>query len=390
MLSYDTYVLEAEEELLLLNIARAYFHEPPHFTQTSSIQANFSFRSTAGITHQLFSRGFNENVTGLSLGAEVSESPSITLSPSRGKEFIKHFYTPLNHEALVSILLSGGRSLSDLLRLTARVFIQVKPKAEFYENSFPQKKGSIEDKSGKVGFPKDFNQIVSMVSCLASKSNFDLFNLDNIEELKGTEITSPGIQDFLNAFSGGFFLKEKDPSTGDYILAKKHAGPPLFNNLEKEDLFTNGKVDQAKIEAILAPAADTKNQSMLIFLKLKESSKAKICATENNWKDGWGEIEGHFRLRNFNEIIHFAAEGVRTKNEDSNVYPLIVRSGPEAIPPYSQVIEYKDLKFWLPILKNEGRLDYKNQKTFSLFYQISQRILAAEKLSAPVQTIPVR
>jgi len=45
--SSSSWVYDPFEELLLLNIARAYFHEPPHFTQTSSIQANFSFKSTS-------------------------------------------------------------------------------------------------------------------------------------------------------------------------------------------------------------------------------------------------------------------------------------------------------------------------------------------------------
>src|SRR5512142_1717057 len=50
VIEYDRTVSYVEADLLLLNIARARFHRPVHFTAVSSVAATFDFRTNTGIT----------------------------------------------------------------------------------------------------------------------------------------------------------------------------------------------------------------------------------------------------------------------------------------------------------------------------------------------------
>ena len=50
VLAYDRSVERVTGEQLLLNIIRAGFYQPLHFTKVSSIAATFDFRVSAGIT----------------------------------------------------------------------------------------------------------------------------------------------------------------------------------------------------------------------------------------------------------------------------------------------------------------------------------------------------
>ena len=50
VIEYDRTVSYVEADLLLLNIARARYHRPVHFTAVSSVAATFDFRTSAGIS----------------------------------------------------------------------------------------------------------------------------------------------------------------------------------------------------------------------------------------------------------------------------------------------------------------------------------------------------
>jgi hypothetical protein len=50
VLAYDRSVERVTSEELLLNIVRARFYQPVHFTKVSSVAATFDFRVSAGIT----------------------------------------------------------------------------------------------------------------------------------------------------------------------------------------------------------------------------------------------------------------------------------------------------------------------------------------------------
>jgi hypothetical protein len=53
VLGYDKTVHRLESEMLLLNIARMYYHLPDHYTVTSAIAATFDYRTQAAIGAEL-------------------------------------------------------------------------------------------------------------------------------------------------------------------------------------------------------------------------------------------------------------------------------------------------------------------------------------------------
>lgn len=118
-IEYDRAVNNVILEQLLLNIARARFHHPIHFTVITSVAATFDFRMNAGVGHSL------ESLTGMTIlpiaGGMVAENPTVSIVPVEGEEFTKRLLTPLD-ETKFYFLFRQGVDLSALLRLMAREF----------------------------------------------------------------------------------------------------------------------------------------------------------------------------------------------------------------------------------------------------------------------------
>lgn len=120
VLEYDRTVSYVEADLLLLNIARARYHRPVHFTAVSSVAATFDFRTTAGIKG-----GFgpatdsSERAINLEYSATVAENPTITIVPITGEEFTKRVLRPLDEDKF-EFLVRQGYDINMVLRLMAR------------------------------------------------------------------------------------------------------------------------------------------------------------------------------------------------------------------------------------------------------------------------------
>jgi hypothetical protein len=120
VIEYDRTVSYVEADLLLLNIARARYHRPVHFTAVSSVAATFDFRTPAGIT-----AGFghvsdsSERPVNLEYSARVAENPTITIVPITGEEFTKRILRPLD-ETKLEFLVHQGFDVNMILRIVAR------------------------------------------------------------------------------------------------------------------------------------------------------------------------------------------------------------------------------------------------------------------------------
>ena len=120
VIEYDRTVSYVEADLLLLNIARARYHRPVHFTAVSSVAATFDFRTNAGI-----SGGFGpapeaaERAISLDFSASVAENPTITIVPVTGEEFTKRVLRPLDEDKF-EFLVRQGYDINMVLRLMAR------------------------------------------------------------------------------------------------------------------------------------------------------------------------------------------------------------------------------------------------------------------------------
>ena len=120
VLEYDRTVSYVEADLLLLNIARARYHRPVHFTAVSSVAATFDFRTTAGIRGGLGPvTDSSERPINLEYSASIAENPTITIVPITGEEFTKRVLRPLDEDKF-EFLVRQGYDINMVLRLMAR------------------------------------------------------------------------------------------------------------------------------------------------------------------------------------------------------------------------------------------------------------------------------
>ena len=120
VIEYDRTVSYVEADLLLLNIARARYHRPVHFTAVSSVAATFDFRTNAGISGGLGrAPEAAERAINLEYSASVAENPTITIVPITGEEFTKRVLRPLDEDKF-EFLVRQGYDINMVLRLMAR------------------------------------------------------------------------------------------------------------------------------------------------------------------------------------------------------------------------------------------------------------------------------
>jgi hypothetical protein len=120
VIEYDRTVSYVEADLLLLNIARARYHRPVHFTAVSSVAATFDFRTNAGISGGIGRiTEAAERPVNLEYSASVAENPTITIVPITGEEFTKRVLRPLDEDKF-EFLIRQGYDINMVLRLMAR------------------------------------------------------------------------------------------------------------------------------------------------------------------------------------------------------------------------------------------------------------------------------
>lgn len=106
VLSYDMITNQLEQELMLLNIARAHRMVAPHFTVTGSIAATFDFTTTAGAGGRIAETP-GVDFLDLNWGASASENPTFQIIPISGQEFTKRLVNPLPEEAFATLVFQG-------------------------------------------------------------------------------------------------------------------------------------------------------------------------------------------------------------------------------------------------------------------------------------------
>lgn len=129
VIGYDKITNQLDQELMLLNIARAHHMGTPHFTVTGSIAATFDFTTNAGASQRLAdSQGVD--FLDLNWGASASEKPTFSIIPVSGEEFTKRLVTPLP-EGAYSVLVFQGTDIPVVTRLMAAGFDMQNRKGHF-------------------------------------------------------------------------------------------------------------------------------------------------------------------------------------------------------------------------------------------------------------------
>lgn len=206
---YDDAVLRSEQELLLLNIIRMHYDQPPHFTIASSIAATFALSYTGSLTGSIGSSRSttttNTSAAGLTLGTTITENPTITITPMQGKDFAQRLLQPIDARFVNTILLQqGGPKLDKMLRLISADFFMMGPKNA---------------KKAFEGIPlKDFK---------GTKYNYPFPNINDLTDKELNEW----------AHRGGFTDDEARCLLGDYCyIENRPSSVPLEGTIKREDI----------------------------------------------------------------------------------------------------------------------------------------------------------
>ena len=171
VIKYDESVLQAEQQILLLNIIRMHDNQPIHFTAASSIAATFGLTFTGGYNSAGQGSTSQTYVGNFALGTTVSENPTITLTPMQGKDYAARLLKPINASYINTLLMQRNQPrLDKMLRLLTKNFYMIRQKRakELFERMINDSKGKpLPDYTGnKYEYPiyKHNDQLEKMIN----------------------------------------------------------------------------------------------------------------------------------------------------------------------------------------------------------------------------------
>lgn len=390
MMEYDQSVSEAEKNILLLNIARVSDSQPPHFTIANTVNAQFSFSSNGSIVHTLFSAGLSSDTTQFTLGATITEQPTLTLGPVQGEEFVKRSFRPFESSVYNIFLSQDGAYLAPLLQLTTTGFFL------FHSCFFPK---PAEDCPHPI---VGRNQPSSLVR--SDRESAWQFR-------KLTEYLDELQKEGSLAFE---FLEYKEPVGGvlaqgaveqAQIIAAADKGyqwiPSHFANREGEVQYALTKPQRANL-VLTNIRGPIKEEYKPILRLLRDSEPYPEALILILLKDDVDDTvyKGYFRLRNLYETLRFIAAGVgnyplSTISKTSFIelkalypeFPLVVRTG-DVVPENAvRAVKYKNKYYWLSDEPTEYRPRGTDEKMFTLLYHLSQMVMTEPKVFTPVLTL---
>ncbi|MCA9469322.1 MAG: hypothetical protein KC643_28310 [Nitrospira sp.] len=374
LINYDNSLVEAENELLLLNIARLYFGEPTHYTLTSSIAAQSSFSTSLGLSHKLFSKGFNLNETEIALGAEAKESPTVTLLPVQGKEFANRFLRPLSNTIVLNLLLKEKVNRKELFELIVSHFEYHDPNNPIDaciipNNPIGQDRASFCEKYSWATL-KSFEDLGSKLDPKIKPMELVITDLTQDVNREFTFAAKVTPKDILEAEKEGFFWEPVDLNTNTYKLQKILGKSVILIDYPEKDFRENNHKEELISQLHSLP------HDSVVSVRLNNGTT------------------GHFFFRSFEEILYVLAEG--SGNKRNHQVPLVVQND-EELPdfPVLRWFKYKDRYFWVPYENNIQRVngqkgDLDNQGWFSILYYLYQMTLTEQKTLMPLLTIPTQ
>lgn len=115
VLDYDEVAARADARMLLLNVARARYGRPLHFSAVSGIAATFELEGSVGAGGEIAEAA---GVTSLApqVGLRVVESPTISIVPIRGEDFTRRLLAPFD-AATFGFFYHQGSNVATLCRM---------------------------------------------------------------------------------------------------------------------------------------------------------------------------------------------------------------------------------------------------------------------------------
>jgi len=280
VMGYDEVTKRLNDELLLLNIARAAEDQSVHFTSTSSIAATFNWTATLGVGGQVYQQTPGSNFYTFNIGGSSSENPTFSITPLSGEDFTKRIVTPFRDEVFEFIVFQGGR-INRAMRLMASGVEVQEADGRFVR--------FIENDPRRALEYEEFRRIATHLQWLNDNRQLFVrplvFEDTLIADFKGI----PRAEDITNGFNNGMRWRQKPD--GNYKLTRLEGGRIIVANFDPMALTDRQRFElNEKIK---------KNPSGFVYLDIRP--------------DGPGgnlPIRGAIKLRSMFQILRFVAEGI--------------------------------------------------------------------------------
>lgn len=270
VIAYDEAVTDAVSQQLLVNIVRAHYRQPVHFTGVSNIAATFTFSANAGATPAL------GGLAGASIlpvfGGSVAESPTISIVPIEGEEFTKRLLTPFSQSKL-TLLLHQRFDVDLLLRMMAQEVRLQHPAQHGVHRNSP---------SDKAGY-EVFRRVVLHLSAIQDHNRLYAEPLPLIHTwtIPASSMGSDSFQALQKEFIVRYSAQDNT-----FTLRKQVPGPVLITNYDPDTL------SEAEREELNERAREW------------DVSDIAFDIRGGHYGGEW-PMSGVFRLRSFHSILGF-------------------------------------------------------------------------------------
>lgn len=362
VMAYDTIATETACRQLLLNVARARYDEPLHFTQLSNITATFNQQFSAGVIPPL---GGTEGgwAVGPLFNGVWSDNPTFSIVPIEGEEFTRRLLTPFP-ESTLTLLLRQGADVDLVLRLMA---------AE-YRTDLNGSKVTYFNKPSDVDGYTTFRRVVLQLSTIQDRSA--LYAEPLIFEERWTMPADKVTPETLQSL-GKEFKVTRDPKTGEYQIVKRTVGRIIVTNYDPEVLSNDER------RRLQEEAQRNLDDELVVDIRA-------------GYPGGEVPLHGKFRLRSFSNMIGFLGHAISDEPE-YNVTPDSRTPRTSENPVFTLGMAEYDARPWDAerAVRYHGRYyalrpetGYQwNKKAFFLLYQLFQMTVVKPASSGPSITI---
>jgi len=277
-LAYNDSTADVISKQLLLNIARASYNQPIHFSGISNIAATMNFQANAGVTPAL--TGNSGTTLMPTFGGSVSENPTISIVPMEGEQFTQRLLTPLSEDKL-TLLLRQNIDVDLLLRLVTLEF------------RTPSEEGVYHNRPRNREDYATFRRIVLHLSSIQDRDQLyaEPLIFERHWTLPSESINGKAFQALEHEYS--ITRDAKEPM---YHLTRQVIGRTVLTNYDPL-LLSNEERTRLNDEA-------EKNASNDLLVDIRPE-----------FPGGEYPLHGKFRLRSFSNIMYFIGRSITVEPE---------------------------------------------------------------------------
>lgn len=358
VIDYDTTTAQSISKQLLLNIARARYNQPMHFTAISSIAATYKFSASAGTGAA--QAGPSGHVLVPILNAGVEENPTISIAPMQGEEFTQRLLTPFQEQKL-TLLLRQGYDVDSLLRLLGAE-VRLDDGTHVVHHNRPA------DHDGYIVY----RRVMSHLSTIQDRHALyvDPLHFDHIWTVPAASVTP---ESFASTYKDFVVTCTKEQCT----ISKRDNGRVMITNYDPS-VLSNDERARLHAEAEEAPPND-------ILLDIRAG-----------YVGGEYPMHGRIRLRSFHEVLNFIGRGMaeepefdvmpdpRTPQMSENPAHTLEIAESASAPAEDELSVALHGRYYS--VRQEAGYQW-NKKAFSLLYQLFQMAVANIEPAGPAITI---